>query len=139
MLAMLAALVLAALPAAAQRADAPALGLSCSASARPLARVELMFGANRKSARSIADWEWRAFLADEVTPRFPDGLTVLAGYGQWRNAEKRLVREAMRMVVILYAPSADSEAAIEAIRAAYRTRFGQESVMRIDSAACVSF
>lgn len=126
-------------PAGAQRGEAPASGLSCSAAAKPMARVELMFGASRKSGRGIADWEWRAFLADEVTPRFPDGLTVLAGQGQWRSADKRLVREAMRMVVILYAPGEDSNARIEAIRTAYKTRFGQDSVLRVDSGACVSF
>lgn len=43
------------------------------------------------------------------------------------------------MLVILYQPSAESEAAIEAIRAAYKQGFDQECVMRLDSASCVSF
>ena len=38
-----------------------------------------------------------------------------------------------------YRPAADSEARIEAIRAAYKTRFRQESVMRVDGVSCVSF
>jgi len=45
----------------------------------------------------------------------------------------------MRMLIVLYAPSAESEASIEAIRSAYKRRFAQESAMRVDSPACVSF
>ena len=126
-------------PASAQRAEAPAFGLSCAASAKPMARVELMFGLSRRTGGTVSEAEWRAFLAEEVSPRFPDGLTVLSGRGQWRTAEKRLVREPMRMVVVLYTPSADSDARIEAVRASYKQRFGQESVLRVDSGACVSF
>jgi hypothetical protein len=41
---------------------------------------------------------------------------------------------------IWYAPQADGDTRIEAIRTAYKTRFGQDSVLRADGApACVSF
>lgn len=30
----------------------------------------------------VTDEEFSQFLNDEVTPRFPDGLTLLKGYGQ---------------------------------------------------------
>lgn len=33
----------------------------------------------------VSDEDWRAFLAAEVTPRFPDGLTVIDAAGQWRD------------------------------------------------------
>src|SRR5690606_25210715 len=33
-----------------------------------------------------AEAAWRGFLDREVTPRFPDGLTVVDVYGQWRGA-----------------------------------------------------
>ena len=116
--------------------DAPQV---CAAGAKAFARVELMFGMSRKGGRTITEAEWRSFLAEEVTPRFPDGLTVLPGFGQWRNAEKRLVREPMRLLIILFAPAADSEARIEAIRDTFKRRFQQDSVLRVDSTACVSF
>ena len=92
----------------------------------------------RTAARSARS-EWRAFLDTEVTPRFPDGLTVLTGYGQWRSEAGRIAKEASRVLVIWYQPGADSEAKIEAIRSAYKARFGQESVMRVDGTSCVSF
>lgn len=114
-------------------------GASCHAGSTSFARLELLFGTSRRGGSEIGDTEWQAFLDAEVTPRFPDGLTVFTGYGQWRNAEGRVVKEASRMLVIWHQPAADSEVKIEAIRAAYKARFHQESVMRVDGRSCVSF
>ncbi len=115
-------------------------GLDCRTTAKPLVRRELLFGSEPKNTFPISDEEWAAFLAAEVTPRFPDGLTVLTGYGQWRDAKGTLVKETSRLLLIWYAPQADGDTSIEAIRTAYKTRFGQDSVLRADGApACVSF
>ena len=111
----------------------------CIAGAKPMTRLELMFGMSRKGGRTISDQEWRVFLAEEVTPRFPDGLTILQGYGQWRTTAGRITREPMRLLLIVFEPAADSEARIEAIRAAFKHRFQQDSVLRVDGQACVSF
>ena len=97
-----------------------------------MAKVELYMGAAGKAV------DWRRFLAEVVTPRFPAGLTVLEGQGQWR-AHGRVNREATRILVIYYAPDATSEARIETIRSSYKRRFRQQSVLRADSAACVTF
>jgi hypothetical protein len=43
------------------------------------------------------------------------------------------------MLLIWHRPSADSEEKIEAIRSAYKARFGQASVLRVDGLSCVSF
>jgi hypothetical protein len=115
-------------------------GLDCRITAKPLVRLELLFGSERKNPFPISDEEWAVFLAAEVTPRFPDGLTVLTGYGQWRDAKGTLVKETSRLLLIWYAPQADGDTRIEAIRTAYKTRFGQDGVLRADGApACVSF
>jgi hypothetical protein len=118
----------------------PAAGeLACRPGASQFARLELLFGMGRSNAIAVSDLEWRAFLDAEVTPRFPDGLTVLTGYGQWRTGAGALAQETSRMLLIWYQPAADSNPKIEAIRSAYKARFGQESVLRVDGAACVSF
>jgi hypothetical protein len=64
---------------------------------------------------------------------------VLTGYGQWRSSDGDRSREKSRVVEIWYRPARDSDAKIEAIRAAYKVRFAQESVMRVDGVSCVSF
>jgi len=113
--------------------------VACRPGATPLARLELLFGMGKKDGSEVSDAEWRAFLDAEVTPRFPDGLMVLTGDGQWRSSVGRRAKEKARIVEIWYRPAADSEAKIEAIRTAYKGRYGQESVMRVDGVSCVSF
>jgi hypothetical protein len=113
--------------------------VTCRPGATALARLELLFGMARPDGDEVSDAEWRAFLDSEVSPRFPDGLMVLTGYGQWRSSETGSAREKARVVEIWYRPAADSDAKIETIRAAYKSRFGQESVMRVDGVSCVSF
>lgn len=74
-----------------------------------------------------------------MTPRFPAGLTAFPGYGQWRRADGEIERSVSRMLLIWYTQAAASEAAIEAIRTAYRRPFAQESVVLVDGSDCVSF
>lgn len=114
-------------------------GFGCRAEAMPMARVELFFGLQRQDGTLVGENEWAAFLDEKVTSRFPDGLSVFTARGQWRHDTGRIARETSKMLVILYQPSAENEAAIEAIRDAYKQSFDQESVMRLDSASCVSF
>lgn len=112
----------------------------CAEGSFPMARLELYFGTQRPGGAPVSDSEWAAFLDEEVTPRFPDGLTVLKGAGQWRNSQGVVTKESSTVVIILYEPSAEKDNAIEDIRAAYKDRFHQESVMRVDGPVqCVSF
>ena len=115
------------------------MAVSCSGGARAYARLELLFGLGRKDGTEIGETDWRAFLDKEVTPRFPDGLTVLTGYGQWRNSAGAIAKEKSVVLVIWHQQEPGSDAKIEAIRSAYKSRFAQESVMRVDGLSCVSF
>ena len=56
------------------------------------ARTELYFGTAMPDG-AVTDEEFRAFIDREVTPRFPDGLTVLEAEGQFRGADGILVKE----------------------------------------------
>jgi hypothetical protein len=114
-------------------------GPACRGAAQPMARLELLFGRARAGGPAVSDAEWADFLDGEVTPRFPDGFTALGGAGQWRGRDGAVLREPSTMLVIWYRPSAAREADIEAVRAAYKRRFGQESVLRADGLSCVSF
>jgi uncharacterized protein DUF3574 len=113
--------------------------LVCRGSARAMSRLELLFGTSRPQGGAVTEWEWSTFLDTEVTPRFPAGLTVLNGPGQWRGSDGSLAKERSKMLVIWHEYSDRAEADIEAIRSAYKLRFAQESVMRVDGISCVSF
>ncbi|MBR1120450.1 DUF3574 domain-containing protein [Bradyrhizobium lablabi] len=110
----------------------------CTPPARAQVRHELVFGTARAHGVPIREDEWQSFVDSIVTPRFPDGLTVLNASGQWRG-EGGLTKEQARILVIWHDRLPSRDADIEAIRSAYKERFDQESVLRIDSVSCVSF
>jgi hypothetical protein len=116
-----------------------ALTLACPAGADAMHRVELVFGFSRKGRVDVSEPEWALFLDREVTPRFPDGLTVLAGSGQWRNAAGVAVKEPSRVLLVWVKPAADLDARITAVREAWKSAHHQESVLRADGTSCVSF
>jgi Protein of unknown function (DUF3574) len=102
-------------------------------------RTELFFGLGRANGPNVTEAEFRMFLEDQVTPRFPDGLTVLTGRGQFRSGGV-IEREPSKLVIILYPPDQDNaHTRIERIREEYKMAFQQQSVLRADSTACVSF
>ena len=110
-------------------------------------RSELYFGvgeetgpADRPQAESISQAQWRAFLDKEVTPRFPDGLTVFDAYGQWLfRGAKEPNRLGTKVLVILHEDTPARTADIEAIRLAWKQATKHQSVLWSKQAAEVSF
>jgi Protein of unknown function (DUF3574). len=83
---------------------------------------------------SAAEGVWRSFLDEEVTPRFPDGLTVLDAHGQWREeGRSEPGRERSRVLVIVHPATPAKRAGIEAIREAYKARTGEQSVLAVET------
>jgi hypothetical protein len=119
-------------------ASAPAS--ACSAPLHPMQRIELMFGRNIPGRPGVSGVVWAKFLASEITPRFPDGLTVVDAAGQWRDpASGRLAREPSRLVIIVTGAGAPADDRIAAIVAAYKHHFHQKSVGIVTSAVCAAF
>jgi hypothetical protein len=113
-------------------------GLRCGPG-ETLTVVESLYFGTHKPGGEVTAAEWQAFLADAVTPRFPDGLTVWAAAGQWRGTSEAIEREPSYVVQIAHPESADAERKVRAIVAEYERRFQQEAVMRVRGAMCVSF
>jgi hypothetical protein len=102
-------------------------------------RSEMYFGLQRRDGTPIPEEDWKSFIEQTVTPRFPAGLTVFDGAGQWRHADGRIAREPSKVLVILHPTSAAIEATIDEVRRVYCERFDQEAVMKVTSAARVAF
>lgn len=135
-------LVAAAALAALASAAAPILGVaaaSCPPSTEPFAEYRLFFGRSQGEVEVVSQAAWRTFLAEEVTPRFPDGLTVLDAAGQWREGSGTIVRERTKLLLVLAPPGADAMRHTDEIAGAYKRAFGQSSVLRVVTDACVSF
>jgi hypothetical protein len=106
----------------------------------PAVTAQLLFGRAMKGGGTVSDAAWQAFLTRSVTPRFPDGLTVLAASGQWRDRMTgRITHEPASVVEIVTDDSADTLGKLEAIRAAYRAAFRQDSVGLVLNESCASF
>ncbi|MFC9329974.1 DUF3574 domain-containing protein [Kitasatospora sp. NPDC057015] len=105
-------------------------------------RTELFFGTERPDGgAAVTAPEFEAFLDVEVTSRFPEGLTVEEGRGQYRDRFGVIERERSYRVVLLYPRGAarSSDAKIEEIRRRYDEAFGQEAVGRVDDAVRAAF
>jgi hypothetical protein len=119
-------------------AQTPAL--SCHGTQQVRQVAELLFGRDIGHKLGVSESAWARFVAREMTPRFPDGLTVTDTKGQWRDsADGTIVREPSKRVEIVLPGAANDETRLDAIVTAYKRDFHQQSVAVIVRPACVSF
>jgi hypothetical protein len=103
------------------------------------ARTELFFGLSKPDRSVVTEAALKTFIDQEVTPRFPDGLTLLTGTGQFKDSTGKVVKEESKLLILIYPFNRENDGAIEQIRKAYIKTFQQESVLRVDGRSCVSF
>jgi len=112
---------------------------ACAAGLAPVGTAELFFGRNIPADGSVGEEDWRRFLDTEITPRFPEGLTVTDAYGQWRGVKGTITSEPSKRLLLILSGAPDEGARIAAIREAYKKRFRQDSVLLIEGKACAAF
>ncbi|KJS61641.1 DUF3574 domain-containing protein [Streptomyces rubellomurinus] len=123
---------------------APAAGAADTPTAPRAAytRTQLFFGTERPDGGpAVTEQEFQDFVDTEVTPRFPDGLTIEQARGQYRDRHGVIERERSYLVTLLYPAGTAKQAgaAVEDIRRGYDRRFQQESVGRVDEQVRASF
>ena len=102
-------------------------------------RTELYFGSNHPNGE-VTDAQFRGFVDSEVTRLFPEGFTILTGYGQFKTSEGAIIRERSRVLILFYPPQQqDVNRKITELRDLYKKAYAQESVLRADSYSFVSF
>lgn len=100
----------------------------------------LFMGRGSGDVEVVSDADWDAFLADTITPRFPDGLSVIDVAGQGTSADGTLERERTKMLLVLVPPTDETALdRINEIGAEYKQRFTQDAVLRVVNPACVAF
>ena len=128
------------LAAAAQNVAAQTPALSCSGAQKPKLLAELLFGRDITDRARVSEAAWREFVAREITPRFPEGLTIIDATGQWRDRKNgQIVREPSKLVMIVLPGKADDQTRLGAVVSAYKHRFHQQSVGVVIQPACASF
>lgn len=95
----------------------------------------LYFGTEKSDHTFVTNEEWRAFQRDVIETKL-DGYTTWDAVGEWRS-NGRTYHESTHVVQVVHTGSADR--AIAEIIAAYKSRFAQESVLRVRAHAGVAF
>lgn len=112
---------------------------ACPAPLERWTQVDLYLGRSIAKGGVVTEGMFRRFLAEVVTPRFPDGLSVLDVAGQFRDSRGRIVREPSKLLVLLVPDRVAAAARIAAVVERYKRRFSQESVLRTERAVCLAF
>jgi hypothetical protein len=112
--------------------------MNCKANEQPEVQDTMYFGAGSTNG-IVTNAEWANFLAGTITPRFPQGLTVLDASGQWLSANGKLSHEATHVLQIVHPNDDHNDKLVAEIISAYTMQFKQESVLRVTVNACVSF
>jgi hypothetical protein len=117
------------------RAQEGAPDLMCGASSVPQLRTTLYFGLQRPKG-AVSELDWQMFLRDEVTPRFPEGLTVWEAQGQWKGSDGTLGHERSKVLLLVHPETRIARAAVQSVIARYRRMFDQQSVLWETSRVC---
>lgn len=112
---------------------------ACPAGQNPGRTAQLFFGRKIGDQVAVSEADFARFVDEELTPRFPDGLTVLDATGQWRSAAGPIVREPSKVVILALPGRFGGEDRLHAVRTAYRQRFSQEAVMVVTQPVCLGF
>lgn len=104
-----------------------------------MAREDVLYFGTARPHGVVGVEEWETFAREVITPRFPQGLTVWKAQGQWQGESGVVVREDSYVLILIHPDTPEAERAIVEIIEMYKSRFEQESVMRVESAVRVSF
>ena len=119
----------------AQRRTPPVV--ECGAATAAQVRTTLYFGSARPKG-SVSELDWQIFLRDEVTSRFPDGLTVWDAQGQWRAPQGSVEHERTKVLLLVHPDTPAARESVLALIERYRKAFEQQSVLWETARVCVA-
>ena len=112
---------------------------SCGPGLHNVTTAQIFFGLDVGADREIGASEWRSFLDAEVTPRFPDGLSVWDVAGQWKDPAGQITREPAKALLIVLSGAPGEDARLKSVIDAYKSRFHQQSVLLLEQTGCAAF
>ena len=117
-----------------------AVAANCPADMQARTAIELYFGRNIGEVLGVSEEAWSRFLDEEITPRFPVGLTITTIDGQWKDkGSGRIVREPGKLLSLIVEPNAITIAKVGELIALYKVRHNQQSVLMTQKEICALF
>ncbi|HVW12766.1 MAG TPA: DUF3574 domain-containing protein [Mucilaginibacter sp.] len=105
-----------------------------------MVETDLYFGLSKPGGGMVTEQEWDNFKNDQVCRVFKEGNTIIDATGNWLDPKTgKSVTEPSRIVICLHKNNAKISRQIDSLRQKYKTLFNQESVLRVDKKAAVSF
>ena len=122
--------------------DTPPPSVAAAPACRPplaaATMIELYFGRALPGGGEVSEAQWTAFLAQSISPRFPDGLTVIDARGQSADGSGRIVPERTKLVQLGVRDGTAAAAKVDAVIADYKRRFQQIGGFRVERPVCAS-
>ena len=100
-------------------------------------RTTLYFGLSKQKG-VVSELEWQMFLRDEVTTRFPSGLTAWEAEGQWRASDGTIGHERSKVLLLVHPDTPAAKTAVQTVIERYRKGFDQESVLWETARVCAA-
>ncbi len=104
-----------------------------------MVETDLYFGLSKPGGGEVSDKEWSDFSDKYISAVFKDGSTTIDASGAWRDSHDKYTTEPSRMVICVHKDDAQVSAQIDSLRSTYKKLFKQQSVLRVDKEAEVSF
>ena len=111
--------------------------MDCGTSSAPQVRTTLYFGLARPKG-AVSELEWQLFLRDDVTTRFPAGLTVWEADGQWRTPAGTIDHEQSKVLLLVHPDTPAARQSVQTVIDRYRRAFDQQSVLWESARVCVA-
>lgn len=100
-------------------------------------KTELYFG-QTMNGQTIPDSLWQDFRTSALSKNF-SGFTEIPTRGFWTDDTGNELFENSKMILYVHPLTAKEDSLIEVVRETYKSRFNQQSVLRVDVEATVSF
>ena len=108
----------------------------CGSASGAQLRTTLYFGLGRPKGM-VSELEWQLFVRDEITPRFPAGLTVWDAEGQWQSPGG-VGHERTKVLLLVHPDTPAAQEAVQTVIGRYRKAFEQESVLWETARVCAA-
>lgn len=105
-----------------------------------MVKTELYFGRTIGMYGFVTDEQWKTFVNERITPRFPAGFSIIDVAGRWKCVKSgQVIEEQTKMVVLCHHKTISDDRHLLAIITEYKSLFDQDSVMLVEYDVNVAF